>query len=225
MRASVLSVNAGALQQVPGVRRLTGIRKHPVDRIEVRDPGPKQGGLGSGVVGDRIGSSRHHGGDTQAVYAVAREELDWWGRELGRELRNGMFGENLTTCGIDVDEARLGERWRVGAALLEVCGPRIPCATFTAHMREEHWVRRFVARGRSGAYLAVVQAGVVEPGDPIEVTERPEHDLTVTVFFQAAMGDRDLAASILDAGVLRPVEHEWLASVSGTGPRVRPPAG
>ena len=62
-------------------------------------PVPKRGGLGSGVVGDAIISRKHHGGETQAVYAVAREEMDWWGEQLDRELADGMFGENLTTVG------------------------------------------------------------------------------------------------------------------------------
>ena len=210
--ATVLSVNAGGLQPVPGLRRGSGIHKRPLDRIEVRDPGPKRGGLGSGVVGDRIGSSKHHGGETQAVYAFAREELDWWERELDRELGNGMFGENLTTVGLDVDGAEIGEQWRVGTALLEVCGPRIPCATFAAHMAERRWVRRFAARERVGAYLGVTEAGVVEPGDPIVVVRRPGHGLTVPMFFLAAMGDRDMAARLLEAQVLPPIEHEWLAS-------------
>ena len=150
--ATVLSVNAGALEPVPGLRRAngSGIHKRPVDRIEVRDPGPKRGGLGSGVVGDAIGSRKHHGGETQAVYAFAREELDWWERELDRELGNGMFGENLTTVGLDVDAAEIGEQWRVGTALLEVCGPRVPCATFAAHMGERRWVKRFTERGAGG---------------------------------------------------------------------------
>lgn len=212
MTASVRSVNAGSLSSVPGIGRRSGIRKHPVDRIEVRDPGPKQGGLGSGVVGDAIGSSRHHGGDTQAVYAVAREELDWWGRELDRDLPDGMFGENLTTVGLSVDEAEIGEQWRVGTSLLEVCGPRIPCATFAAHMAEDRWVKRFTARERVGAYLAVVEAGVIEPDDPIEVVVRPGHGLTVPLYFRACMGDRELAAQFLESGVLPAVEHDWLAA-------------
>lgn len=174
MRPTVLSVNAAELRPVPGMSRRSGIAKQPVARIEVRDPGPKHGGLGSGVVGDQIGSRKYHGGETQAVYAFAREELDWWERELGRRLPDGMFGENVTTTGLDVDAAPVGERWRVGTALLEVCGPRIPCATFALHMREERWVKRFAARERVGAYLAVVEAGVIEPGDPIEVVERPD---------------------------------------------------
>lgn len=212
MIATVLSVNAGTLAEVPGLRRPSGIRKRPVGRIEVRAPGPKHGGLGSGVVGDGIGNRKHHGGDTQAVYAVAREELDRWGRELGRELPNGMFGENLTTSGIDVDDAEVGERWRVGTALLEVCGPRVPCATFGLHMGEKGWVRRFTERGLTGAYFAVREAGVIETDDPIEVVHRPGHGLRLPMLFRATMGDKELAEVFLGAGVLPEAEHAWLAS-------------
>ncbi len=212
MSAVVRSVNAGSLAPVPGMRRPSAIRKHPVQRIEVRDPGPKRGGLGSGVVGDEIGSRKHHGGGTQAVYAVAREEIDWWGAHLARDLADGMFGENLTTSGLDVDAAEVGEQWRVGATLLEVCGPRIPCATFAKHMAEPRWVRRFTDRGRTGAYLAVREPGTVAAGEPIEVVHRPGHGLTVPMFFRATMGDKELAGTFLDARVLPRVEHDWLAS-------------
>lgn len=212
MIATVLSVNAGRLAPVVGLRHPSAIRKRPVCRIEVRDPGPKRGGLGSGVMGDDIYSRKHHGGETQAVYAVAREELDWWGRELGRDLPDGMFGENLTTSGLDVDSAEVGEQWRVGTALLEVCGPRVPCATFAAHMGEQRWVRRFAEHGRTGAYLAVREAGVIEVDDPIEVVHQPGHGLTVPMFFRASMGDKELAGVFLDARVLPEVEHEWLAA-------------
>jgi MOSC domain-containing protein YiiM len=210
--AVVRSVNAGSAGPVPGLKRPSGIRKRPVDVIEVRDPGPKRGGLGSGVVGDAIISRKHHGGTTQAVYAVAREELDWWGGHLGRDLADGMFGENLTTVGVEVDTAEVGELWQVGGTLLEVCGPRIPCATFAKHMAEPRWVKRFAERGRTGAYLAVREAGVITAGDPVEVVHRPGHGLSVPMFFRAAMGDKELAAVFLDAQVLPQVEHEWLAS-------------
>lgn len=216
MSAIIGSVNVGRRAPLVGLRAQTAIDKRAVQRIEVRDPGPKDGGLGSGVVGDEIGSPRHHGGSTQAVYAVAREELDWWGAELSRELADGMFGENLTTVGLDVDGALLGERWRVGTALLEVAAPRIPCATFAARMQEDHWVRRFSARGRTGAYLRVLEAGVIEQGDPIVIEHRPEHSFTVPDHFRACLGDRDVAAAILEAGVLPAAEHEWLEARSGS---------
>lgn len=203
MEARVRSVNVGSARA--GIRPTGGesaIDKRPVDRVEVRDPGPKRGGLGSGVVGDDVSSRKHHGGSSQAVYAVAREELDWWGASLGRDLRDGMFGENLTTVGLDVDAALVGERWQVGSALLEVTGPRIPCATFAAWMGERGWVRRFSERGRTGAYLAVVEAGVIGVDDPVQVVSRPGHGITVPEVFRAFMGDADLAGRVLDAGVL-----------------------
>ncbi|HSU03702.1 MAG TPA: MOSC domain-containing protein [Nocardioides sp.] len=212
MTATVRSVNAAVPEPVPGLKRPSGIRKRPVERIEVRDPGPKRGGLGSGVVGDAIISRKHHGGETQAVYAVAREELDWWGEQLDRELADGMFGENLTTTGLDVDGAEMGEQWRVGETVLEVCGPRVPCATFAKHMAERAWVRRFAERGRTGAYLAVREPGSITAGDVVEVVHRPGHGLTVPMFFRALMGDKETAAVLIEARVLPQVEHDWLAS-------------
>lgn len=211
MQPVVKSVNVGGARS--GIRprgRATAIDKRPVGAIEVRDPGPRRGGLGSGVVGDDVVSRKHHGGSHQAVYAVAREELDWWGAELGRELPDGMFGENLTTLGLDVDGAVMGERWRVGSALLEVAGPRIPCATFAAWMGERGWVRRFTARGRTGAYLAVIEPGVVSAGDVVEVSGRPDHGITVPQVFRALTGDDDAAARVVAAGVLGADEHRSL---------------
>ena len=196
----ILTVNVG--RSVPtehsGVPT-TGIDKQPVESIEVRDPGPKHGGLGSGVLGDAVDDVRHHGGSSQAVYAVAREELDWWEAELGRELRSGMFGENLTTEGLDVDAAVLGTTWRVGSAVLRVDGPRIPCRTFAGHMGEQGWVKRFTERGRTGAYLAALEPGTITAGDPVEVVAVPEHGFTVPQAFRALMGDRELAAAIVAA--------------------------
>ena len=189
MPAVVRSVNAGTAGPVPGLKRPSGIHKRPVDVIEVRDPGPKRGGLGSGVVGDAIISRQHHGGTTQAVYAVAREELDWWGEHLGRDLPDGMFGENLTTAGLEVDTAEVGERWQVGGTLLEVCGPRIPCATFAKHMAERAWVRRFAERGLHRR----LPRRASSPGRSGRATRsrsshRPGHGLTLPMYFRALDG-------------------------------------
>ncbi|PRC47610.1 MOSC domain-containing protein, partial [Mycobacterium sp. ITM-2017-0098] len=99
--ASVLTVNTAAAPINLGTRR-SGIDKRPSDEpLTVRAPGPRKGGLGSGVVGDSVCDRKHHGGDDQALYAYGREDLDRWEGELGRELNNGMFGENLTTSGVD----------------------------------------------------------------------------------------------------------------------------
>ena len=208
MAAHLLSLNVGRAE--PSTAKnvgVTGIAKRPVELAHLRAPGPKHGGLGSGVEGDFLGDTRHHGGDYQAVYAFAREELDWWAAQLGRELPHGMFGENLTTTGIDVDGALVGERWAVGdEVLLEVCGPRIPCATFSARMCERGWVKRFSEVGRTGAYLSVVTGGTVRAGDAIEVVHRPDHDITVPDTFRAFMGDLEIAERVLAAGCLVEVE-------------------
>ncbi len=208
MTARVASVNLGRPAPVPGRDEPSAIDKRPVDHVLVRPPGPKRGGLGSGVVGDDVVSRRHHGGDRQAVYAVALEELAWWGRELGRDLPPGMFGENVTTEGLDVDGAIVGERWRVGEVVeLEVCGPRIPCATFAAHLGEPHWVRRFAERGRTGAYLSVVVPGEIRVGDPVSVLARPDHGIDVPTTFRAFTGDLAAAEWVLAARILGADDH------------------
>jgi len=208
----VLSVNVGEPRSGIIARRRTGIDKRPTDAIEVREPGPKGVGA-SGVEGDAVMNLRHHGGTHQAVYAVAREELDWWGADLGRDLAPGAFGENLTTAGFDVDAAVVGEQWRIGSSVvLEVAGPRVPCATFAAHMGVRGWMKAFTARGRTGAYLSVVQPGTIRPGDPIQVLWRPGHGITVPETFRAWMGDRALAREVVAAHALPGPVHDELAA-------------
>lgn len=148
-----------------------------------------------------MGDLRHHGGDHQAVYAFAREDLTAWEKELGRELSNGVFGENLTTSGLDVNGASIGERWRIGASLvLEVTSPRIPCRTFAGWLAEKGWVKRFTQAARPGAYLRVIEPGEIKAGDDIEVVSRPEHGVTVELFFRALTTEPDLLPRVLDAG-------------------------
>jgi MOSC domain-containing protein YiiM len=179
----------------------TGIGKQPTNGpVEVRAPGPKTTGLGSGLVGDFIGDGKHHGGDDQAVYAFQREDLDEWERRLARELPNGFFGENLTTVGLDVNDARIGERWRLGQqVVLQVTAPRIPCSTFRGWMGEKGWAKIFTAAGRPGTYLRVIIPGRIMAGDPIEVIDRPDHDVTVTLLFKATTTERELLPQLLAA--------------------------
>jgi MOSC domain-containing protein YiiM len=190
--SQVLSVNLAVPERGTAKRvGITGINKRPVDHpVAVRAPGPKTIGLHSGLVGDQIFDIDHHGGDNQAVYAYAREDYDWWERQLDRELPGGFFGENLTTVGVDVNGAVIGERWRIGAELvLEPTFGRIPCATFQARMGEPHWVKRFTAAGRPGAYLRVVTPGEVCARDAIEVVDRPEHGVTIADAFRAYLSE------------------------------------
>lgn len=197
------SVNVGRPQPNPYKdTRATGIGKAPVTGpVEVRAPGPKRGGLGSGLVGDFIGDGSHHGGDLQAVYAFQREDLDAWQERLGRELPNGFFGENLTTTGIDVNDARVGEVWRIGDTVeLKVTSPRTPCATFRGWMGERGWARLFTEAARPGTYFSVVVPGYITAGDPVRVVHRPAHAVTASLVFRATLTERDLLPGLLAAG-------------------------
>ncbi|MCX5092275.1 MOSC domain-containing protein [Streptomyces sp. NBC_00365] len=200
----LLSLNVGHPRAVPYTdhpRGVTGIDKRPVDGpVRVAAPGPKGVGA-SGLAGDAVCDLRHHGGNDQAVYAVAREDLDDWGRELGRPLASGSFGENLTTEGLDVSGARIGERWRVGSeVVLEVTCGRIPCRTFQGHLGEQRWVKRFTQKGAPGAYLRVIEPGEIRAGDPIEIVHRPDHEVTVALAFRAETTERTLLPRVLAAG-------------------------
>jgi MOSC domain-containing protein YiiM len=156
-----------------------------------------------GLTGDQVSDTRHHGGPDQAVYAFSREELDWWAGQLGDELRDGEFGENLTTSGIAIDDAEVGERWRIGTVLLEVASIRTPCNDFKQWLgRGGHdnsaWVRRFAEHARPGPYLRVLQPGVLAAGDPIEVVHRPGHGVTVSEMFRALHREPELLPRLLE---------------------------
>ncbi|WP_269853694.1 MOSC domain-containing protein [Streptomyces sp. RPT161] len=201
----LLSVNIGVERSNPWKKNATGtgIDKRPVEgAVEVRAPGPK--GTGAvGLAGDRVHDVKNHGGDDQAVYAYAREDLDDWETIVGRELPNGAFGENLTTTGLDVNDALIGERWRIGPdVLLEVSCPRIPCSTFQGWLDRPGWIRQFTVAALPGPYLRVVQPGEIRAGDPIVIESRPSHRVTVSLTFRAMTGQPQLLPRLLEAEAL-----------------------
>jgi MOSC domain-containing protein YiiM len=187
----VESVNVGQSVDVPwGQLKRTAIDKRPVEGpVDVHE---------HGVGDDEIADLQHHGGPDQAVYAYAREDLDVWAGILGRELRAGQFGENLTIQGIDLNAARAGDRWRIGETLLELCGVRIPCSVFQGFMDEKQWVKRFTAEGRPGAYFRVIEPGAIQAGDAIEVAEQRDHDVTVDLLFRALTTERHLIPQLAE---------------------------
>ena len=158
-----------ALHPDPGSVGTTAIDKRPVS-------GPVRIGE-YGAFADVQADRKHHGGPDKALYVYAQEDADSWAAELGRELAPGFFGENLRTVGIDVNGARIGERWRIGEkVIVEVTSPRIPCQTFARWMGEDGrgWVKRFAQARRVGPYLRVVERGTITAGDPIEVLTVPD---------------------------------------------------
>jgi len=204
--AAILTVNLAVPQPSPDKDQLsTGIDKRPTaEPVAVRAPGPMQGGLGSGLVGDTIGDQQFHGGDDQAVYAYAREDLDQWQTRLDRTLTNGSFGENLTTTGLAVNDALVGERWQIGdgGPLLEVSRPRIPCRTFAEWLEIRGWVKTFTKEAIPGAYLRVVTPGILRTGASITVVSRPSHDVTVALVFRALTLEPELLPRLLPAEAL-----------------------
>ncbi|WP_037570605.1 MOSC domain-containing protein [Phaeacidiphilus oryzae] len=201
----LLSVNVGRPRPNPWkTAGYTWFDKQPADGpVGVSAPGPK--GTGEvGLAGDAVGDVKHHGGTDQAVYAYAREDLDDWQLRLERPIAAGGFGENLTTAGVDVNGALIGERWRIGRdVLLEVSCPRIPCGTFQGWMEEPGWIKRFTLAALPGAYLRVVEPGEIRGGDRVVVEYRPSgHEVSVATAFRALTTAPELLPGLLDAPAL-----------------------
>jgi MOSC domain-containing protein YiiM len=197
--ARVLSINVGGVRTIDVGDRIvtTAIWKHPVPgRVAVR---------GVNLHGDDQADRSVHGGYDKAVYAYAREDTDWWEREVGRALGNGNFGENVTTSGIDLGDCLIGERWRLGSALLEVSEPRFPCFKLGIKMGDPAFLKRFASARRPGAYLRIIEEGEVGAGDAIVRGDPPAHGVTIGLFAEARLGDHSLAARLLDA----PISDEW----------------
>jgi MOSC domain-containing protein YiiM len=181
---TVLSVNVGGVREFDyhGRPAKSAIWKSQVvGRIAVR---------GVNLAGDDQADRKAHGGPDKVVYAYAVEDARLWEQEIGRTLAYGEFGENLTTQGIDVNDALVGERWQVGTTVLEVSEPRIPCWRLGTRMNEAMFPRRFTQASRPGAYLRIVVEGEVGAGDEVRVVERPTHDLTVRDVFRIYTRDR-----------------------------------
>ena len=193
---SVLSVNVGRLRPIPyrGRQVVTGIFKEPVQgRVLAR---------GTSLDGDEQGNAKVHGGFDKAVYAYAREDYDWWERELSRPVEAGTFGENLTTTGLDLNEALIGERWRVGTIMLEVSEPRFQCFKLGVRMGTQRFVKQFATARRPGSYLRIIEEGELGQGDSIEVARRPDHGITIGMFADAYLGDRARLVDVLAADQL-----------------------
>ena len=206
--ARVVSVNVGRPRPVGTGRRTvsTAIWKTPVEgRVAVR---------GVNLAGDDQADRSVHGGPDKAVYAYASEETDAWEAELHRDLGPAPFGENLTTEGIDVSGALVGERWRIGTTLLEVVQPRLPCFKLGLRIGDPGFLKRFVRASRPGAYLRIVEEGELGAGDAIEVDleHLPDHGVTMRLIFDALLLDDSLIPLVLEAPELLPSLRESLTS-------------
>ncbi len=201
--ASIVAVNVGAVRSVEYGGKLitTGIFKEPVaGRVPLR---------GVNFDGDDQADRVVHGGDVRAAYAYAAEDYDWWDGELGRVCAPGTFGENLTTRGVDVNGALIGERWRAGSAVVQVTSPRIPCYKLAMKMDDPEFVRRFAHALRPGAYLSIVQEGAVAAGDGVEVVHRPQHALTLAEMVRIYFFERHRIGELAHVEDLPAAWRDW----------------
>jgi MOSC domain-containing protein YiiM len=199
----LLSVNVGRPRafEHQGKRTASSIWKAPVEgAVAVR---------GVNLEGDDQSDREVHGGPDKAVYAYAVEDIQWWEAEIGRSLELSAFGENLTTSGIDVSGALIGERWEIGTALFEVSQPRSPCWKLGVKMEDPAFPRKFTEAGRPGAYLRIAREGILTAGDPIRVTHRPGHGVRVSDVFRIYTREPRKARLLLGVPELSDDWKEW----------------
>ncbi len=199
----ILSVNVGTAREFEYNNRpaKSAIWKSPVaGRIAAR---------GVNLEGDDQADRKAHGGFDKAMYAYAIEDIQWWEQILGRSLVYGEFGENLTTQGIEVNNALVGERWEIGSTVLEISEPRIPCWRLGVRMDDKTFPRRFTEAMRPGPYLRIIVEGDVGAGDEIRVVEKPHHGLTVRDVFRIYTRDRNEVERLLDVAQISDAWKRW----------------
>jgi MOSC domain-containing protein YiiM len=131
--------------------------------------------------GDRQADLTVHGGAYKAVYCYPIAHYASWKAELpDREFPTAVFGENFTIDGPLESAVQLGDRFSVGSAEVVVTQPRLPCYKLGVRFQADDMVRRFLASGRTGFYLAVTREGEVGAGDEIKVIARDPHGVSVS---------------------------------------------
>jgi len=203
----IISLNVGLPREVlwHGRSVTTGIYKEPVGgRVALRK---------LNLDGDRQGDLTVHGGESKAVYCYPAEHYEYWKKELpGRELTVGMFGENFTVRGLLEKDVHLGDRFRVGSAEVVVTQPRLPCYKLGVRFGSDDMVKRFLASGRGGFYLAVTREGEVGAGDQITLSSRDANAVPVPeitrLYVSRRWGTQDLA-SLQRATQIAALPEDW----------------
>jgi MOSC domain-containing protein YiiM len=169
-----VSVNVGLPREVSyrGTTIRTAIFKEPVEgEVKVRT---------LNLDGDRQADLTVHGGADKAVYAYAAEHYDYWREQLpDTELSWGNFGENLTVTGLREETLFVGDRLRIGSAVVVVTQPRMPCYKLALRFQRDDIIERFLASRRSGFYFRVLEEGEVSAGARIEILFRDPNAISV----------------------------------------------
>ncbi len=166
----LLSIQIGKAEPTPAKSGLTGHFKKPVPSAQITD---------QGLVGDVICDTKHHGGVDQAVYIFGEEDRLWWEVKLDRPAPPGFFGENLLISDLCSADLVIGDMLVIGDVLLQITSPRIPCATYAAHIGSGKAIKDFYAAERPGAYARVLRGGTVTAG--MQVLYQPFEGPQVTI--------------------------------------------
>ena len=188
----------------------TGIFKSPVDGSNVVNL--------LNLIGDGQADLTVHGGRDKAIYAYSQGHYAYWAKELGVDaLEDAQFGENLTVAGLSEEEVIIGDRYKIGTAVVTVTQPRLPCFKLGIRIGDETFPQRFLNSGRLGMYLRVEEEGALQCGDTFDLIDRPDHGISLHDLWQTVFrneGDANLALenlAHLDAGWIRRLRHKSVA--------------
>lgn len=202
---SLLSLRVG--QAVPGPRnQLTAIEKQPVSRTLYLEE--------TRFHKDQQGDTKHHGGPEKAVHHYAADHYPKWELELAdlpvQNLREGGFGENLSTLGLTEFDVAIGDVFELGDAVIQVSQPRQPCWKLNERFNVPDMAQRVQTSGRTGWYYRVLQAGWVQPDDLLRRITRPQPAWTINRVLRALYHER-----------LDPAELAALVELAELSPRLR----
>ena len=207
-RVVSLNISPGRKVEYNGQVVGTGIFKEPVE-------GRVMAGRRT-LEGDRQVDLRYHGGEHKAIYAYPHEHYPTWAGELGRDdLSFGQFGENLTTEGLLETTVHIGDRFRVGGAVLEVTQPRVPCFKIGIKMGDPSFPKRFLQSMRSGFYLRVIEEGEIGAGDAIERIEIGPERMSIHALYHLRFRDPQNRDEIRRALSIPALSKEWRKELSG----------
>jgi MOSC domain-containing protein YiiM len=173
----VLSVNVGKPVEINwrGKKSKSGIYKYPT-KVKIF-------ASSTNLEGDGQGNLKVHGGIDKAIYVYPHEHYRYWKEQFTEmEFPTGMFGENLTTEGLDEFETCIGDKLKIGEIIVEISEPRFPCVTLAARFGTPVIVKQFLNSYKSGFYLRVLKEGFVQSGDSISIHEKSGDRFSVADF-------------------------------------------
>jgi len=200
----LISVNVGVPRLVMsnGEPVSTGIFKAPVpDRVMLKT---------LNLEGDRQADLSVHGGSSKAVYGYPSEHYEYWEKELPEmDLPWGMFGENFTTEGLFEPDLNIGDKFRIGTALVMITEPRMPCYKLGLKFGRSDIIKRFLASERTGFYFAVLQDGELGAGDRIELIQENRNGVRVSDITRLYARDRHNVELLRRAVEVEALPENW----------------